>query len=68
VLKMTIPKAGPWRAVKQEHGFFAVHFEKDKQEGPFANRKDADEFVDTANRALADEEVDFRHDILRSKD
>jgi hypothetical protein len=24
--------------------------------------------VDTANRALADEEVDFRRDILRSED
>lgn len=65
---MTRPKAGPWRAVKQEHGFFAVHFKKDEHEGPFANRKDADAFVDTANRALADEEVNFRQDALRSPD
>ncbi|KYZ78063.1 hypothetical protein AXX12_00510 [Anaerosporomusa subterranea] len=65
---MTIPKAGPWRAVKQEHGFYAVHFEEDKQEGPFANRKTADEFVDAANSALADKEVDFRQDVLQSED
>ena len=60
---MTMPKAGPWRAVKLEHGFFAVHFEEDKQQGPFASRKEADEFVHAANNALADEEVDFRINI-----
>ena len=65
---MTIPKTGPWRAVKQEHGFYAVHFEEDKQEGPFSSRKAADEFVDTANRALADTEVDFRQEALQSED
>jgi hypothetical protein len=56
---MTIPKAGPWRAVKLEHGFFAIHFEKDKQQGPFASRKEADDFVDAANSVLADDEVSF---------
>lgn len=63
---MAMPKPGPWRAVKQEHGFFAVHFEKDTQQGPFSSRKEADEFVNAANSALADEEV-FRRDILRSE-
>jgi hypothetical protein len=65
---MTIPKAGPWRAVKEDHWYFAEHFEESKRQGPFANRKDADEFVDSANRAAADEEVDFRRDILHSED
>ncbi len=65
---MTMPKAGPWRAVKQEHGFFAVHFEKDEHEGPFASRKDADAFVDAANRALADEEVNFRQNTHPAQD
>lgn len=65
---MTKPKPGPWRAVKEDNWYFAEHFEENKKEGPFASRKEADEFVDLRNSALAEEEVDFRRDILRSAD
>ncbi len=59
---MTFPKTGQWRAIKEDNWYFAIDFEDKKRQGPFANRKEADEFVDAANSALADEDVDFRRD------
>lgn len=56
---MTFPQTGPWRAVHENHWYFAEHPAAGKRQGPFANRKEADEFVDSANRALADDEANW---------
>ena len=65
---MAFPQAGQWRTIKDDNWYFAVDFEDKKRQGPFDNRKEADEFVDAANSALADKGFDFRPDTIESGD
>lgn len=65
---MSFPKTGQWRAIKENNWYFAVDFEDKKRQGPFENRKEADEFVDAANSTLADEGFDFLPDNMEAED
>lgn len=59
---MSMPKAGPWRAIQEDNWYFAVDFEAKRRQGPFANRKQADEFVDAANSVNADEGLAYQRE------